>query len=217
MKTRKATENYERSAKEAAFTLIELITAIAIIGILAAILIPSVSSAKASAGRAKTRVQFNQWAAAVAAFRGEYGYYPLFDTSNLVNGGADAVNHPFHDVLAGRKRDGSALVAGSSSATQNKKLIPFMVFSESDFTDTGSATPGLLEEAFGETDIAVLVDRNLDGVINSSDYGASLPAVAGIRPDATAFPAAGVRAGSVFYCALPGATAAAPGFIFSWK
>ena len=197
--------------------MIELLTVIAIIGILAAILIPTVSSAKAAANRAKTRVQFNQWAAAVAAFRGEYGYYPLFDASNLVNGGADAVNHPFHDVLAGHKRDGSALTAGSSSVTQNKKLISFIVFSESDFTNAGSATPGLLHEAFGATEIAVLVDRNLDGVINSSDYGASLPAVAGIRPDATEFPAAGVRAGCVFYCALPGATTVAPQFIFSWK
>jgi type II secretory pathway pseudopilin PulG len=199
-----------------AFTVVELLSVVAIIGLLAAILIPSVASARSAADKARTRVQFSQWTAGIAAFRTEYGYYPLFHASNLVNGGADEENHFFHDVLAGRKRDGSALDAGSSAAIQNRKLSSFLEFSESDFS-LNSTTRNLLRDAFGTTDIAVLVDRNLDGVINSTDYGAALPLVGGIRPDATDVPAGGVRAGCVFYCAMPGATAAAPQFIFSWK
>ena len=48
-----------------AFTLIELFVVIAIIGILAAILIPTIGSARVSAKRAETKVRFGQWAAAM--------------------------------------------------------------------------------------------------------------------------------------------------------
>ena len=59
------------------FTLIELLVVIAIIGILAAILIPTTSSVRISAKRAKTKVQFSQWAAAMEQFRQDYGYYRI--------------------------------------------------------------------------------------------------------------------------------------------
>lgn len=200
-----------------AFTVIELLAVIAIIGILLAILIPSVASARNTANKARTRAQFNQWAAAIELFRSEYGYYPAFDPTLKVNGGATATDHLFHDLLAARKRDGSALATNESAALQNKKLIRFHVFAESDFADAGSADAGLLCDAFGTTDIAVLIDRNLDGVINTDDYGTDLPAVNGWRPTASDFPTAGLRAGVVFYDALPGASDANPAFIFSWK
>lgn len=203
--------------QNSAFTVIELLTVIAILGVLVAILIPTVSSSREAAAKARTRVQFNQWAVAIASFRSEYGYYPLLDASLKVNGGADEVNHLFHDVLAGKKRNGAALSAGSSAASQNKKQLSFCWFSEADFTDSSSATPDLLQNSLGETDIAVLIDRNLDGVINNVDYGETLPAVDGIRPDATDFPTAGIRAAVVFYSAGPRATVGAPQFIFSWK
>jgi prepilin-type N-terminal cleavage/methylation domain-containing protein len=199
----------------AAFTLIELLTVIAIIALLAAILIPSVNSSRVAANKAKTKVQFSQWAAAITAFRSEYGYYPLFDSSSTVNGGADDVEHLFHDVLAARKRDGAALTAGSPAAAQNRKLISFHSFSESDFSRDGAIH--LLRDAFGSTEIAVLVDRNLDGVITSADFGGTLPTVGGVTPGTTDFPTAGVRGGVVFYSALPGSTADAPQFVFSWK
>lgn len=206
-----------RVQRNIGFTVIELLTVIAILSVLVAILIPTVSSSREAAAKTRTRVQFNQWAVAIASFRSEYGYYPLFDASHKVNGGADEVDHPFHDVLAGKKRNGSALSGGSSAASQNKKQLLFCSFSEADFTDSSSATPNLLQNSFGETDIAVLIDRNLDGVINSVDYGETLPAVDGIRPDETDFPATGIRAGVVFYSAGPRATVGAPQFIFSWK
>jgi len=200
-----------------AFTLIELLTVIAIVGILAAILIPTVMSSRVSADRARTKIQFNQWATAIESFRSEYGYYPVFDSSNLVNGGANTTDHPFHDVLAGRKRDGAPLTAGSAAATQNRKAISFYSFPESEFTDASSPAPNLLRDATGNTEIAVLVDSNRDGVINSSDFGASLPLVSGISPAASDFPDTGVRSGVVFYTLAPGASATDPQFIFSWK
>ncbi len=204
----------------AGFTLIELITVIAIIGILAAILIPTVTSGRQSANKAKTRVQFTQWAAAIDAFRTEYGYYPVFDDSNLVNGGAGSEPdslHPFHDLLAGRRRDGTALPEYNganprSPEAQNRKRIAFYAFTETDFS------PGkLLQDAFGNTQIAVLVDRNLDGAITSADYPGGWPAVGGMSPGAVELPAAGLRTGVAFYTLAPGGTPGNPGFIVSWQ
>lgn len=209
-----------------AFTLVELLAVIAIVGILAAILIPTVSGARRSAEKARTRVQFNQWASAIEAFRSEYGYYPSFDPSNLVNpegqSTAGDVLHQFHDVLAARRRDGTALPAYSpgnsitAPETENRKRIVFYSFSESEFTPVGSEVPNLLKDGSDNTEIAVLLDRNLDGVINGADYG-TLPLVAGMRPTTTDVTATGIRAGVAFYAPAPGGAAADPVFVFSWK
>lgn len=205
--------------RAAAFTLIELLTVIAVIGILAAILIPTVSSVRHSATKARVKVQFNQWAAAIEAFRGEYGYYPRFTNHKINDGAGAAGDHLFHDILAGRRRDGSAL--GAAAAAQNRKRIAFYDFGESDFAPLDSATPGLIQDAAGNTEIAVLVDRDLDGMITASDYDGALPVLNGMRPSAGTteadFPQAGLRLKMVFYARDPRATASEPGFIFSWK
>lgn len=208
------------SKRWAAFTLIELLTVMAVIGILAAILIPTVSSVRRSANKAKTKVQFSQWAAACEAFRAEYGFYPQFDATHKVNGGAGGVGeHLFHDLLAGRRRDGSA--SSGSAAKQNRKRISFHSFSEGDFTPLASPTPNLLQDAFGNTDIAVIVDRDLDGIITANDYGGALPAVNNMQPTSGAgaadFPSAGLRLAVAFYAPDPSGDAANPAFIFSWK
>ncbi|MBI2497845.1 MAG: type II secretion system protein [Opitutae bacterium] len=213
--------------RHSGFTLLELLSVIAIIGLLAALLFPGVGAARRSANRAKTRVQFAQWAAALESFRTEYGCYPVLHGSNLVNPPGQAADpaalHLFHDILAARRRDGSALPAYSGGTdaqfpeAQNRKLIVFHSFSDADFTSAGSPAPHLLHDAFDHTEIAVLVDRNLDGVIKAGSDFAALPAVGGMTPAATDFPAAGLRAGVIFYAPAPEADAANPGFIFSWK
>jgi len=100
-----------------AFTLIELLTVVAIIGILAAIIVPTAGGARNAAKKAKTRAQFSAWGAAFESFRQEYGSYPQLypqGAQKLVNQGAagnptGAATHHFHDLLAGVRRDGSAL------------------------------------------------------------------------------------------------------------
>ena len=216
-----------RSLGVGGFTLLELLSVIAVIGILAALIIPSIGAARRSANKAKTRIQFSQWATAIESFRSEYGYYPALHSSTLVNPPGQATDpatlHLFHDILAAKRRDGSALPAYSSSTTasfpevQNRKLIPFYSFSDPDFTGAGSPTPNLLHDAFDNTEIAVLVDRNLDGVIKLGSDFTALPAVGGMTPGPTDFPAAGVRAGVIFYAPAPGADTTNPGFIYSWK
>lgn len=209
------------------FTLLELLSVIAVIGILAALIFPAVRSARVSANKARTKVQFSQWSAALEGFRSEYGYYPAFHSSNLVNPPGQATDqaalHLFHDILAAKRRDGTALPAYTTATpaqnpeSQNRKRIGFFPFSETDFTSATSPMPNLIRDAFDNTEIAVLVDRNLDGVVNGSDYGSVLPPVGGLTPTAPDIPAQGIRAGVIFYAPAPGADSANPEFIFSWK
>ena len=198
--------------KRNGFTLIEILCVLAIVGALCGLLFPTFGGARRAAAAAGTRTQFAQWTAAIESFRGEYGCYPVFAADGLVNGSVTAVEHPFHDVLAGRHRDGSALAPGSGSALQNHRAIAFCVFNDATFNEAK-----LLQDASSHSAMAVLVDRDLDGVIKAGTDFIVLPAVDEQVPTADDFPADGIRAGVVFYAPAPGSTAANPGFVLSWK
>lgn len=216
-----------RSRGRRGFTLLELLTVLAIVGLLAALLFPGLRASRVAANRAATKVRFGQWAAALESFRAEYGAYPVLHSSNLVNppgqNTAPSSLHLFHDLLAARRRDGSALPAFTSGTepqfpeAQNRKLIAFYSFPDADLTGRDSPAPNLLRDAFDNTEIAVLVDRDLDGVIKPGADFATLPTVGGMTPSSADFPATGIRAGVIFYAPAPDAAPGRPGFIYSWK
>jgi type II secretory pathway pseudopilin PulG len=202
--------------------VVEILVVVAIVALLLGLLLPGLASARHAADRARTRMGFAQWTTAIEAFRAEYGDYPHFDASGTVNGGAASTaggEHPFHDVLAGRRRDGSPLGSGAAAA-QNLRRIEFHAFGAAEFSGPDDAAPHLLRDASGATSIAVLVDRNRDGRVDGSDY-AVWPEVLtsggeAIRPGERDIPASGVRAGVLFYSADPLASRAAPRFVRSW-
>ena len=199
--------------KKAAFTLIELLTVIAIIGILAAILIPTVGAAKNSANKAKSKVQFSQWAAAMGMFKQEYGYYPTsIAVSNKIS------SNVFFPALTGKDYLGQ--VPGNYFG--NTKALSYYSAADSEITSTanGDATNGQLKDAFGNTDIAIFFDTNGDGVINGSDTPAlstkqvvSVNTTLPLTPTFSTGP--GVRAGVIIYSAGKGTTA--NDIVYSWQ
>ncbi|MBE2214006.1 MAG: prepilin-type N-terminal cleavage/methylation domain-containing protein [Opitutaceae bacterium] len=204
-----------RTPHRQGFTLLEVLMAVAVIGILVAIIIPAIGGAQTSARRAKTRVQFSQWSAAIEQFRQEYGYYPTF-AEDRVNGGPPgallAEVHIFHDTLTSRRRNGDALPTGGTTPApqvQNPKRIAFVSFGTGDLS-----TDGLIQDAFGNTQIGVLLDRNLDTNIDltagGGDYATSpLLTVANAQGSAvtvTTPPGNRIRAGVAFYSAGDGQT-----------
>ncbi len=180
----------KKSVGKHGFTLIELLTVIAIIGILAAIIIPTVGSVKTSANKAKTKVQFNQWSAAMSLFKNEYGYFPTIHSSGLLD------TDKFSAALTGRKLSDNSKVTTDG----NTKGLSFYSIADSELSTTSK-----IIDAFGNSEIAVIADINGDGVITSSDGTlAVVKAVDESAGVAAALPTGGVRSSVIFYSAGKG-------------
>ncbi|PYI89490.1 MAG: hypothetical protein DME26_01145 [Verrucomicrobia bacterium] len=73
-----------------AFTLIELHVGIAIIAILAALLLPALSRAKAQAGRIRCVNHLRQMGLALRMYVGDYHKYPYYSAGSVLSGGSGA-------------------------------------------------------------------------------------------------------------------------------
>jgi prepilin-type N-terminal cleavage/methylation domain-containing protein len=75
--------------KKPAFTLVELLTVLAIIALLVGLLIPSLTLIRNTAKEAKQKAQLTQIGLALTAFRTDYGDYPYSDLISHDTGVAD--------------------------------------------------------------------------------------------------------------------------------
>lgn len=205
-----------------AFTLIELLTVIAIIGILAAIIIPTTGAVRTSAKKAQTKSMFSQWGNTYTLFKQEYGYYPtvgLDGTDNLISTVADT--EEFVRTFTGKNPNGTALGTSTTEIAKlngNKRRLSFYTFSSTELpTDTN-----LLTDPFGNTEIGILVDVTGDGVIKTGATEDGLAAEVdskdtglGFTPSAAEIPTDGVRTGVIFYTA--GKDGSTGGAVMSWK
>ena len=206
--------------KDSGFTLIELLTVIAIIGILAAIIIPTVGSVRTSANKSKTRVQFSQWAASADLFKADYGFYPRLTSGNTVASGAlDTTT--FLANLTGRTYTG-AIVTDAERKDNKRKLSFYSVSDKELLKDSAGAATNQLVDAFTNSNINVMIDANGDGFISGGELittgikGGN--AVDGLEattytPVASSFPTQ-IRAGVAFYS--PGKATSANDYVYSW-
>jgi len=108
----------------AGFTLVELLTVIAIIAILMGLLFPAINIARNQARKAQARSDCSQISGAVKAYYTEYGKYPL---------GVNVVNPPNGDFLFGQQQGVSA-----GSGVSNFQLFDIL----RNIDSTGATQPG---------------------------------------------------------------------------
>ena len=184
--------NPERQSRNG-FTLIELLAVIAVIGILMAILIPSVGMVQRSAAKSKTRSQFAQYATAYEAFYGEMGYYPSMGASGS-EFALEGHNAVFIETLSGFSADGGN-PATPYARKANPRRLRFYTFAESEFGLPGTDVEGELVDGLDNPHIYVVIDRDRDGVIKPADFSAL---------DSALRPANALRGGVFFYSAKTG-------------
>ena len=145
------------------FTLIELLTVIAVIGILAAILIPTVGAARKAMNKASNRALFTQIANGIEAYRTFYGYYPLsgskYSKSFKVSDNDDSkrVKCIAFDT---DEVDLVDILMGVSN-TDNPRQKTFVTFGDGDLDEDNQ-----LIDAFGNTSIGVVIGQ--EGIIPAS-------------------------------------------------
>ena len=161
----------KRNKQMAGFTLIELLMVIAIIGILAGILIPTVGAVRKQANIAASKAQLSGYVNAIQMFKGEYGYFPFVDKSeDSFEIDLDGESRKFIETLSGRDvSNGSPFDNGEG----NRRLISFHSFSESEFfiEDDDSVDTDQLADSFNNTKIIIVIDGDGDQrleVIDSS-------------------------------------------------
>jgi prepilin-type N-terminal cleavage/methylation domain-containing protein len=116
----------------AAFTLIELLTVIAIIGILAGLLLPAIARAKVQAQKKKAQLEVTQIAVAIQAYESDYSKFPVSSVG--------AVN------------------AMSAASAVGEDFTYGGVFNQPNGTTVNVAVPGLTYTANNSEVMAVLLD-----------------------------------------------------------
>lgn len=146
----------KRNKHSSGFTLIELLMVIAIIGILAGILIPTVGGVRKQAKVAASKNQLSNYVNAVQMFKGEYGYYPFADAQT--SGGAliNSLADDFVETISGRDSSGSSVTTGG-----NRRSIGFHSFSGSEFLNEDGS-----DDAENETIVDMFDNENIYLVID---------------------------------------------------
>lgn len=138
------------------FTLVELLVVIAIIGMLAGLLVPAIGNAMTQAKVTAATARLNQMVQSIQNFKGQYGYFPTFITSEAPIELTGTAARQFFDCLSG----------DASNIHGNRKRIVFMSFNqeEEDYFKTGAPMP----MAGANGNIWLAVDYNGDGQIDNN-------------------------------------------------
>jgi prepilin-type N-terminal cleavage/methylation domain-containing protein len=173
--------------KTSAFTLIELLMVIAIIGILAGILIPTIGAVRKQANIAASKAQLSNYVNAIQMFKGEYSYFPF------VTGGTDyeaSINtigtETFITTLSGRDSKGVKPTSSSDAALSgNRRMIGFYSFSESEYL--AETTTAAIVDRFDNDNIVIVIDGSGDGKVTPAPKATNIQGSGDIRTTVTAY------------------------------
>ena len=153
-----------KNAKRA-FTLVELMIVISIIGILVGLLTPMISSAQKNATKTTCKTFFTNIATALEQYRSEYGYFPTFltgrDRINLDDG---SYSENFVKAISGRDTDGSPL-STSDRREFNRRGKMFLEFTAQNLVQKKNSSQWRVVDSFGNPNIYICVDGDNDGFI----------------------------------------------------
>lgn len=207
------------------FTLIELLTVIAIIGILAAILIPTAMGVQRRAKAATSQTVLSGWCSGILRYKQAYGFYPNFATGAYPTADTlfkleSSATTPAYFVMAlsGKHPSGAALGAGATGfrAVFNRNSEAFVDFSSQDYeapsalsavtaTTASLGASNYLVDRFGNRNIRVAVDYDGSGVIKITS---GAPTSAAVPADiATYITTAGYQARVLIYTSRTDVTA----------
>lgn len=172
----------KNNKKISGFTLIELLMVIAIIGILAGILIPTVGAVRTQANLAASKAQLSNYVTAITMFKGEYGYYP-FPNAQTNNGANVNSLSDFIETLSGRNDTGETVSKGG-----NRRRISFHSFSESEFLlrDDDTLDYTTIADRFNNSQIFIAIDGDGDSEVSvpgNSELKSSVTAYVVKDPD----------------------------------
>ena len=152
--------------RRAGFTLVELLTVIAIIGVLAGMLFPAISGIRKRARQANATTAFSQWAGAITKYKQVYGFYPNIgssydstkDSLHLLEDPTTNLN--FVMAISGRLPTGTAL-QNAQRKLLNRNAQEFCAFGKDDFEDPANLTDtSLLVDRFTNRNIRIVFDTD---------------------------------------------------------
>jgi len=143
------------TCRRAGFTLVELLTVMSIIAILAAVLVPTTTIAMKKVKEAKTRVQLNNLVSMSTFYNEQYKVWPTLnpapDHSSDFPLSLNEVSPRWVQVMVGIPQD--------ADKVYNKLKIPFATFNDSDLsTDPDSQHP---IDAFGNDYLYLVFNTNI--------------------------------------------------------
>jgi prepilin-type N-terminal cleavage/methylation domain-containing protein len=140
--------------KSSAFTLIELLIVIAIIGILMGMLFPAMKGAIDAAKKAQAKNDATQIATAVIAYETEYGKLPLSTKITVDKALVDAL-------------------AGIDTGTNNPRGIVFLDVQAAKKGKSGTNSSGFVDPWSTNTPYSIAMDIDYDNNISVSTNGAA--------------------------------------------